>query len=315
MSFSIRRLMCANCLLLLAVIGLGSQAGCRVLRGRGLTKDPTIARELSLQGADALEQHKYSEAETMFAEAVRLSPNDERAHWGLAEVQWQRGERPSATSHMAEAVRLSGGSPDLQVRLGRMFFDQQDYHNALQQSDAALKCKRDDAAAWALKGDVLRMLGDREQALDCYHRALIHRPDWPEIQVAVAEMYQAMNRPERALATLDRLSDQHGAGHVPPRAWVLRGRTLAAMGETAEARTTLRQAALKLGPDNSDLLLEIAQTQMELGDLVEAKLCLGRSMAEKPDNPQALALQSRLDESFARLSSTNMPNIPASWNR
>ncbi|MFO1064527.1 MAG: tetratricopeptide repeat protein [Pirellulales bacterium] len=229
MSFSIRRLMCANCLLLTAVIGLSSQAGCRVLRGRGLTKDPTIARELSLQGADALEQHKYSEAETMFAEAVRLSPNDERAHWGLAEVQWQRGERPSATSHMAEAVRLSGGSPDLQVRLGRMFFDQQDYHNALQQSDAAAQMQGAMMPRHGRLGGCAAHAGRSRTALDCYHRALIHRPDWPEIEVAVAEMYQAMNRPEQALATLDRLSDQHGAGHVPRELGALRGCRQAAM--------------------------------------------------------------------------------------
>lgn len=303
-------------LLQLAVVGLLlGQSGCRALRAGGYTKDLSTARQLSLRGWDALEQSKLSDAETLFAEAIRQSPNDERAQWGFAEVLWHRGDQKGATAHMVQATELSGANPDLVVRLGQMYLDQKNYHQALQQADTALRARRDNAAAWALKGDVLRTLQDSTQAIDCYHRALIYKPDWPEVQVTVAELYQSMNRPERALATLDRLYDQRSIAHVPPRAQVLRGKALASLGEQNEARSCLRQAAHRLDSDQSELLCQIAELQLQLGDYVEARLCLSRSMEKDPNNPTALVVQRQLDESFQRLSSTVMPNAQPNWNR
>jgi tetratricopeptide (TPR) repeat protein len=187
-----------------------------------------------------------------------------------------------------------------------MHLEQRQFDAALKQADTVLRAQRSNPAAWALKADVLRKLGDQAQALDCYHRALIYKPDWPEVQVTVAELYQEANRPQRALATLDRLSDQRAVAQLPPRAWVLRGRALASLGESAEARTCLRQAAYRMGPENPDLLMEIAQLQYELGDLVEARLCLGRATQHNPHDPRADQLQNDIDSSLARLATANM---------
>jgi Tfp pilus assembly protein PilF len=285
---------------------LVSGGGCRVLRSRD-TKDLSVARQLSLRGADALQQRKYSDAESLFVEALHQSPSDERAQWGFSEVLWQRGEREQATKHMAKAVELSGSNPDLLVRLGQMYLEQEDYTRAAQQADLALRTHRNNHAAWALKGDVLRRRGELSASIECYHRALIYRPDWPEVQVTVAELYRLSNRPQRALATLDRLTDQRSEAQIPPRASLLRGQALADLGQQEAASMCLRQAAPHLPADQSQLLYEFAQTQYRLGDLVEAQLCLQRALQSDPANTAALKLQHDIGEAFARHTGADVP--------
>lgn len=300
-SAAVRSLCAAACLLILA-----SPCGCRVLR-RNDTKDLSTARQFSLRGADALQQRKFSDAESLFVEALRQSPGDERAQWGFSEVLWERGERAEATKHMAKAAELSGANPDLLVRLGQMYLEQDDFDGAAAQAEAALRGHRNNPAAWALKADVLRCRGQHAEAIDAYHRALIYRPDWPEVQVTVASLYRLSNRPQRALATLDRLSDQRSATQIPPRAFLLRAQSLADLGEREAALLCLRQAAPTLAPDHTALLLEFARAQYELGDLLEARQCIARALKQEPASKEALALQARLDEAFARNGGPSVP--------
>lgn len=305
---------------ILCITWVVCQSGCRVLRSRD-TRDLTTARQLSLRGADLLEQRKYSDAESLFIEALRQSPSDERAEWGLAEVLWQGGEREQATLHMARAVELSGSNPDLlvrfnpdwSVRLGQMYLELGKVDLASQQAELVLRNHRNNSAAWALKAEGLRLRGDLESAISAYHRALIYRSDWPEVQVAVAELYRMTNRPHRALATIDRLCDQHSGSQLPPRVHLLRGQSLADLGEIDAARLCLRQASPTLPQDQPAVLLELAAMQRQLGDLVEARLCVSRVLRTDPNNPTAIQIQTELDELFARHNAPeekNGSNVP-----
>lgn len=291
--------------------------GCRVLRNRD-TRDLTTARQLSLRGADLLELRKYSDAESLFVEALRQSPGDERAQWGFAEVLWERGEREQATKHMARAVELSGSNPDLlvrfnpdwSVRLGQMYLELGRVDLATEQAELVLRSHRNNSAAWALKAQGLRSNGDLDSAISAYHRALIYRPDWPEVQLAVAELYRMTNRPHRALATIDRLCDQHTGSQLPSRTHLLRGQALADLGETNAARLCLRQASPSLPQNQPAVLLEFAAMQKQLGDLVEARLCVSRVLRTEPNNPLAIQIQTELDELFAQHNTPELSNLP-----
>ncbi len=267
-----------------------------------------MGRSLSLRGAEALQQRKFDDAESLFVDALRRCPNDERAQWGYAEVLWHNQDRKSAVDHMVQAVQLSGSNPDLLVRLGQMHLELGDYPRARENADAALRTRRTDPAAWALKADVHRCCGQTEEAISCYQRAMVYRPDWPEVQVTVAELYRLTNRPQRALATLDRMSDKRSETQVPPRSYLVRSQALADMGEREAAIMCLRTAAVRLAPDQSELLYEFATQQFALGDLVEARLCLGRVLQNDPNHSTAQQLQTELDR---MLSEPNSPKIPA----
>ncbi len=277
--------------------------GCRALRASRQTREITAARQWSLRGTEALQQKKYGEAEALFSEAIRQSPADERAQSGYAEVLLQKGQVQAATEHMTSAVEISGGNPDLVVRLGQIHLEKGELASALGQADLALRNQRSHAGAWALKGDVLRQQNQLQEALDCYHRSLIYRSDSPQVQIALAEIYRQLGRPQRALATLNNLADHHSPEQVPPRAWLLKGQALADLGEDGEAKRCLRLATQYAGESQCGLLLELAAAQFECGDLAEARLCLGRVLRQEPSNPSALQLQGQLDQSFMRMAS------------
>ncbi len=267
-----------------------------------------MGRSLSLRGADSLEQQKYEDAESLFVEALRRSPNDERAQWGYAEVMWQRGQHAAAIQQMSKAVELSGANPAWLVRLGQMYLEEGDLVHAKEKADLALRSRRDDPTAWALKADVHRHSGELEDAICCYQRAMVYRPDWPEVQVTVAELYCKLKRPQRALATLDRMSDQRSETQQPPRSYLVRSQALADMGEHEAAMMCLRTASGRIAPDQSEILFQFAQQQMQLGDLVEARVCLGRVLQREPNHSGAQHLQMELDRQF---SGGVGPKIPA----
>lgn len=282
------------------IVGLVVQcsSGCRSLKSGRQTRELAAARQFSLRGADALQQKKYSDAEALFTEAIRRSPADERAQWGMAEVLWEKGNRSAATEHMESAAEISGENPELLVRLGQMHLREGNLDAAMNKATKALEGNRQHAEAWALQGQVLTQKNELQAAVQCYHRALIAQPNSPDVQVALADVYFELERPQRALATLDRIADASPDEMISAKAWMLKGQALAALGESWESQKCLREAAVCVKDDNPELLLQLAEAQLVSGDLAEARICLGRALRRDPQNPSALQLQAALDQRF-----------------
>lgn len=272
--------------------------GCRSLRSRRHTQQLSDARQNSLRGAEKLQQNKLKDAEFLFSEALRQSAADERAQWGMSEVLWQQGEHERAIEHMARAAQISGDNPDLIVRLGEMNFEAGFTDQALQQADLALDRQRRHPGAWALRGKVLHQRQQLDEALECYQRALIGQPSMPDVQLAIAEIYQATGRPQRAYATLEYMTDNQAEERISSKAWMVKGLALADLGEEPAARECLKNAALCAGDEETELLLGLAESQIAAGDLAEARICLGRVFRHDPNNQHALQLQNTLNQSF-----------------
>jgi tetratricopeptide (TPR) repeat protein len=252
------------------------------------------ARQFSLRGAEALQQENWGDAEGYFSEALRQSGMDERAHWGYAEAMWVKGDRAAATRHMEEAVRLSGSNPDLSVRLGQMQLEQGKLDEASRHAKIALENNRRHPGAWALEGDVLVAWQRWDEALAAYHRALVYQPDFPAVQIAVAELYQRMERPQRALATLDRLADQHSLDRMPVRATWLRGEALVSLGRTQEASQMLDEAERRLGQSDVEMMLAIAKTRFRIGDAQKSMDLLAKVDRISPDDRNAALLREQI---------------------
>ena len=270
--------------------------GCHSLRARRQTRALSDARQNSLRGTEKLQQNKLQEAEFLFTEALRRSSADERAQAGMAEVLWQRDENQQALEHMTSAVTTSGGNPDTLVRLGEMNLQLGMLDEAFKNAESAIENQRKHPGAWALRGKVLQQRRQFEEALTSYHRALCDQPKLPDIQIALAEIYRELGRPQRALATLDAMTDGQPGEQISPDAWMLKGMALADMGEVSAAQSCLKNAAMCCRDEASDTLLAVAQRQIEIGDYAEARICLGRAGRHDPDNPQTRHLQMLLEQ-------------------
>jgi tetratricopeptide (TPR) repeat protein len=101
--------------------------------------------------------------------------------------------------------------------------------------------------------------------LASFHRALTLQQQYPEVQLALAEIYSAQDRPQRALATLQSLIDSLPAEQVPVEVLAQQGLALRALGRHEDAARSLAQAA-ELGNPSAELLYELARTQLLAGD-------------------------------------------------
>ncbi|WP_345683542.1 tetratricopeptide repeat protein [Novipirellula caenicola] len=273
-------------ILMIAVLAL---AGCRSIRRIGESRQSIAARRLSGQGFKAMHSNQWDVAETLFSDALEVSSADDRAHWGLAESLWQRGEHDAAIEHMEQAVRLSASDPKRVQRLGRMYLEVGRDQEAQQQSLAALAAARSSADVWALRGDCLLAAGQLPEALAAYHRALALQPDFPEVQLQAAEIYHREHRYGRLLATLDRLQDGMGTDATPARADVLQGIAMRQLGRSDEAQKCFVRATEK-DPTDSTARLELATLLLDQGNVEAAKESLAMALRLNPNlvGPNAL---------------------------
>lgn len=281
--------------------------GCRSFVQRESNSQLVAARQLSLRGADAMQRSRQQDAEMLFSEALRNSPLDERAHWGYATTLWQRGDRQRAIEHMREAVRLSGRNPEYAVRLGEMNLDMGDRKAAREYALSVLSANRSHAEAWALLGDTHQSERDWPAALECYHRALLIRSDYSRVQLSVAEIYRHTGRPQRTLAALDRMTDLHVSASTDPEVLLIRGMALADLDRNMEAAEALAMASERMPSDRIDKQIQLVHAQHRIGELVPARMTLGKLIASNTNNPEVKRLQSMLDMSFAHLSDPSAP--------
>jgi Tfp pilus assembly protein PilF len=282
-------------------------SGCRSLRQKKQEQAAlTAARQFSLRGTDALQQQKLSDAEALFSESLRHSPTDERAHCGIAEVLYQRGDCSAAAAHLQEAARTSGNNPDLLVRLGEMQLESGNSNEALAQASAALTVDWQHAGAWELQGRILERGQQWHEAQEAYHRSLMSRPNNPSVQIALANIYQRSGRHQRALAILERMSDLQNPEYNAATTWMLKGAALASLGRIEESRACLREASERSTNKDQNVRLELAQLQAKMGDLADARANLGRVLSQEPNNPAALNVQHNLEKMFQDSSSGNL---------
>jgi tetratricopeptide (TPR) repeat protein len=293
---------------LLAVLLLSSASlGCRAFRGETSNKSLVTARQLSLRGADALQRSRQQDAELLFSQALALSPVDERAHWGYAMTLWERGEKQRATQHLSEALRLSGSNPEYATQLGEMYLELGEYAAAKKIALDVLSGNRNHARAWALLGDTHRAESEWVDALECYHRALLVRSDFPKVQLSIAEIYRKQGRSERALATLDRMVDLHSSVREDPEHMLFRGLVFADLNRPQEAASLLARAAEQLPTEQLDRHLEIVAAQQRLGELVQARITLGRLTTEHSQDLRVQTAKNQLDASFAAMMQPEAP--------
>ena len=272
----------------IAIITLPS-LGCRGIGRYGESRQSIAARRLSRQGHEAMHANQWEIAEGLFTNALDLAKNDDRAHWGLAESLWHRGERQAALRHMEAAVRLSAADPKLISRLGKMYLELGRLEEAKRQSELALEADRELPESWALQGDCLLQAGDHEGALAAYHQALALQPEFPEVQLQVAELYGIQGRYDRLLATLDRLQDNLLDGGCPCRVHLLRGYALQRLDRFEEAKVCY-EAGIRTAPDNAEPHLYLAALLLEQGHREAAQAPLRAAIELAPSSPEAIEL-------------------------
>ena len=240
-----------------AILVAATGSGCRLMPRGPVSQDLAAARRLSNEGLSAADRNDLVRAEGLLERAVKSCPTDIDARRHYADVLWKRGERMAAVTQIAEALRLSPGEVGLCIDGGRMYMELGLLDDADRLAADAVKGAPRSADAWHLHGQVAMARGRDEEALADFHKAAAIVPDDRAILLDTAEVYRRLDRPQRALATLAILGETYGPNQTPANVLALEGMAQEALGRTADALESYRQAIAR-GGSNPDIERRLA---------------------------------------------------------
>lgn len=269
-------------------------AGCH-FRGEGpVPRSLVLSRQLSQQGLGAMERGNWSRADELLAQAVKVFPQDAEARYHYAEVLWQRHDRAAALEQIEKAIQLAPEDSKVLLRAAQMHIALDQAPEAGRLIDKAIDADPKNASVWALRGRLRTKAGELRDALADYHRALGYRPDDRQTLLEVAEVYRRLNRPQRALAALQTLSESYPPGEETPQILYLTGLAYGALGRYPEAVDSFSQAQTR-GRATPELLYWLAHAQLKAGQRSAARQTAAQLLAIDPRHAGGLALAERID--------------------
>ncbi len=252
------------------------------------------SRQLCQQGVAALERGQWDAAEKTLSQAVATCPSDPDAHRYYAEALWNRGARKEALAQLEKAQQLPADDAGLAARMAEMRLGLGQNAPALEMAQRAIRLDPRLPAAWVARARVLRAMNRGDDALGDYQRALGASPDDRATQLEMAELYLGLNRPERALATVQSLGQRYSPGDEPPQVLYLEGMSQMALGRFDDASASLSAAAVR-GRPTPEILYRLAEARLSAGQVQEAVAAARDALAIDPGHQPSQQLLRRLD--------------------
>ena len=153
---------------------------------------------------------RYDEMEDACNLAISLDANRPTPYYLLAEKQLATGDLDSAESNATHAVELRGESNDPYLLRARIFKEEQKYPEALADIDQLLKAGEVNDDVQLLRGNLLELTGNTEEALSSYKEVIAENPFSHEGYVRIAALQMQMGDYVGAEETINDATDQNG---------------------------------------------------------------------------------------------------------
>ena len=269
---------------------IAASGGCCFWRMQNpVSKSVVESRQFVQQGVNALERRNLEEAERFGAQAVRACPDDPQAHRYYADVLWEQGRPKEAIAEIDASLAKAPDEAETRLRAAEMRLRMRDYDGSLADVRRVIDVDPKSASAWAMKGRILREQGDLKGALADTQRALTFDPRRREVLRQSADLYAALQQPNKALCSLQALADTYAPGEEPHDLFVAQGFAYAALDRKYEAAKSLRTACER-GRATPDLLLALAEFETSSGQSMEAYRTAQQAVALAPDDPRCQAM-------------------------
>jgi tetratricopeptide (TPR) repeat protein len=281
-------------LLLLNCVVLPVAAGCALVRRGGPSAaEVAVAQELATQGRSAADAGQWEQGESLLRKAVEVTPDDALSRRYLAESLWRRGAFEDALVHIDAAVQADPANAAAAVRAGEMHLATRSFELAIARANQAIRIDPKLPPAWALRGRAHWHLNHMERALADLHRALELAPNDRDVLVDTAGLYRQIGQPTRCLTTIHRLIDTYPPQQVSQQALLLEGLTLKELGRGRQALESLASAN-RAGPPNADVLCQLAEVYLSLGEFDAATLAAKDALAVDANHAASQTVLTRL---------------------
>ncbi|MDH5721602.1 MAG: tetratricopeptide repeat protein [Spirochaetia bacterium] len=261
----------------------GKMAEAKAAFLEALEKEP--AGEIAYKSASQLGvihaiQGDYPNAKFYFQKAIQLAPQNSKYYYNLALVEYKTGNKQEALKNLERAVKTGDKNIETYIYISKLYAELGDAQSA----EAALRVAREQApkntrilasladmliaqAKWDEAITILNEVIDNstqtlEKADALYNLGKVYTEikDWESAQDALERSYKLNRIDENALIALGNLYFKKGNGHNA---------------------IELYKQALRINPDNLNVLKAQSQLYLDLGLLTEAELSL-KNLLEHP---------------------------------
>ena len=214
----------------------------------------------------------WQSSETLFRNAVAVSPASPNAHLNLGHALARNGNAEEARQHYAIAVQLRPGDARAHFNLANSLRDAGQLDEATREYQAALRADETNAAAANNLGDLLARQRRFDEAIIWFHRALSIDPELGAARTNLARALLITNQLAESAAVWDHIvSDQ------PDNAAAWDGLAQATLVDSPGDGVTAARRAVELAPDSPEFTETLARALGTSGAQEEAMATMRRA--------------------------------------
>jgi len=261
----------------------------------GARNHPDNPRSLCLLAEANLKLNRVDQAMEVLDRLDALSAKDFRTLLGEGVLLARFHLYPAAIQHLQEALALNPESDEVRYDLANACFQKHDDAQALHVLLGSTNAEHD-SEYMALLGDVNARLGNTEDAIDAFRKAILASPDTDEYYLSLSLTQLKTNHVGDAYATL-----QRGLTLVPDSGILHWGAGLAFVlqGDAKQAEAYLKKA-VELAPSRESVLMALGIFYYEAGRIAEARDVLNRCHEQFPDGVDLSGVGAILDAASAQ---------------
>jgi tetratricopeptide (TPR) repeat protein len=190
-------------------------AAARTFAQTALRKNARSVDALLALGDVARFEGMAKEAFNAYSQAAAVSPGDSRPWLGLGVIEAERENVTAARGFLEKAILLDTTSASSWGELATLESAAGDAKRALEAFDKALALQPDNYIMLTGKGLLELKLGHNDAALDTLLRASLIEPRYARAHLYQAVAYYRMERPDRALQELEKVTELDSRDPLP----------------------------------------------------------------------------------------------------
>ena len=227
------------------------------------------------------------DAESSYLQALQINPTSAKSLIGLG-ITYMRQQRPDeAEGILARAVGLHPGDWSAYNTLGSFFYRSGRYREAAEQYEVVVALDRSNMIGHSNLGTARMLFGEFAAAATAYQAALEieARPNTYSnlglMHYYLGNLAAAIENHQKAVELAP--NDHLKLSNLGDALWIA-DRTDEAT-RVFERAETLAVGALDVNPNNANTQMDLAWIRAMLGEYVEARDLIGRSLSQSPNDP------------------------------
>ena len=221
--------------------------------------------------------------------AKALKPDDVVVNRWIADIYEQQGRRDDANAVFARLIEVdSANAREYHAKIARSYLNVMDFEEATAAAKKVVAHSPRNPEGHQLLADIAKQSGNYDTAIDSLKQAIRLRPEGTDIRRELAAIYKLSGKPQQAIAQYWRCWELSSSvsdklAFVKPLS-----ETYYDLGRRGELEEKLKQMA-KTNTSDVAPILGLAQVYRMEDDLPKARFQLARALDQKRDNAELLS--------------------------